>query len=162
MHCTCSVRPPLWRPVDKGVVFETRISVRLVDQESLTGIFPQDPLRIRTGMIGLPDLEDADRYPMDIWDVWDDAEKKSRQGFICERPHAFWQASLKWKREDSPLPPFQSGTRSVIRPGPAPCSASGSTPPRSTRNSPPLTCSRRYRLWMCGYRCRRLSPDKLH
>ena len=44
-------------------------------------------------MIGLPDLEDADRYPMDIWDVWDDKEKSparvlSVKGHtLSDRPH---------------------------------------------------------------------------
>lgn len=87
MHCTCPIWPPLLKPPGKGVVIESGISVRLVDQESLAGIFPQDSLRNR--MIGLPDLEDADRYPMDVWDVMNDKEKKSRWGFLCERPHTF-------------------------------------------------------------------------
>lgn len=85
-----------WRPVDKGVVFETRISVRLADQESLAGIFPQDSPG--TGMIGLPDLEDEDRYPMDIWDVWDDKEKKSRQDFSLWKATRFLTGPIEMKK----------------------------------------------------------------
>lgn len=51
MHCTCFIRPPPLKPPVKDVVFETGISVRLVDQESLAGIFSQDSPG--TMMIGL-------------------------------------------------------------------------------------------------------------
>ena len=95
MHCTCSIRPPLLKPPVKGVVFETGISVRLVDQESLARTFSQDSPG--TMMIGLPDLEDTDRYPMDVRDVRED-KKKVPPGFFLWKATRFLTDPLEMKK----------------------------------------------------------------
>ena len=99
MHCTCPIGPPLWSLLLKGVVFETRINVRLVDQESLAGIFSQDPSG--TGMIGLLIWRILICIPWIYGMSGMMLRKSPARIFLSERSHAFWQASLKWKRRQS-------------------------------------------------------------